>query len=168
MQAGKTAEQQDELAALFPAPRPIMIAGRLIEVSRVGLSRVLQLAQFLFPAYSDLPAFLASLDDSPADSASLIVAATGVDPQWALALDSVDRLAIVVEIVEINNDVFLQALPLLTRLTTALNRLGGDGPMQSSISPAVDSPMSDDSLPPLSASLSKQPRALNNESVQRA
>lgn len=126
----------DELATIFPAPRSIMLAGRLLEVRPFGLAHVQQFATFIQPAFADFRSYLASLDAASPDCISLVCAACDkADPEYVQSLSAIDRFILFNHILEVNEGVFTPALDReIDRCHRALNGL--IGPTSSQDSPA--------------------------------
>jgi hypothetical protein len=109
MAAGSTAE----LAALYPAPKPVTIGDRTIEIRRAGIrhgSEVVQRGMALAATFGDDADELIIADEQPEAVADLLAFATGADRDWIGTLDAVQKVDLACAWLEVNG-VFLQRLP---------------------------------------------------------
>lgn len=156
MAAGSTAE----LAALFPAPKPVEIAGRTIEIRRAGIrhgTEVVQRGMALAATFGDDADELIIADERPAEVADLLAFATGADRDWLLTLDAVQKVDLACAWLEVNGRFFLQRLPQArARLQAAVAEFVGAGPTPSTTSNLTDTQAPTTTRPKRSHSIPKQ------------
>ncbi len=156
MAAGSTAE----LAALYPAPKPVEIAGRKIEIRRAGIrhgTEVVQRGMALAATFGDDADELIIADEQPEAVADLLAFAIGCDKAWALALDPFDKVELACAWLEVNGRFFLQRLPQArARLQAAVAGFIGAGPTPSTTSSPTDTPAPTITPPTRSRSTPKQ------------
>jgi hypothetical protein len=117
-----------ELAALFPAPRSVVIAGRTIEIKRCGIAqggRIIDAGAGLYARIQGGAEFLDLFEQFPSETSALIVAATGLPLEWVTGLDPVDQFALASEWMDVNAGFFA---------------IVGAGPTLSTASPSTDTP----------------------------
>lgn len=131
-----------ELAALYPAPRVVTIAGRRVEVRKSGVRACSEIVQRAMALGAVMDADeLILVDEHPEEAADLLALALGIDREWALSLDAVDKLDLAREWLEVNGRFFLLRLaPARQRLQATIAGLLGDGPTSSSTSSSTDIP----------------------------
>lgn len=133
-----------DLAALYPAPVTITIAGRPVRIERCTLrqgGRILDVGMRLYAEMRDGESFLAVFEERHDETTALIVAATGLDAEWVDGLDAIDQFELASRWVEVNGRFFARRLlPNLMRMGQALRELRGDGPTSSPSSSAAASP----------------------------
>lgn len=130
-----------ELAVLFPHPRSVTIAGRVIEIKRCGLAQAGRLIDAAMPLYVEAGGNLTQInalawfEDRPAEMNSIIVAATGLEAEWVAALDPLDKFAIASEWLDVNGAFFVQRLlPRFAVFMNAMAKMAGGGPTSSTSS----------------------------------
>ena len=168
MAAGSTAE----LAALYPAPKPVEIAGRTIEIRRAGIrhgTEVVQRGMALAATFGEDADELIIADEQPEAVADLLAFATGADRAWVLTLDAVHKVDLACAWLEVNGRFFLQRLPQArARLQTAVTEFLGAGPTPSTTSNPTDTPAPTTTPPMLSGSTLKQSPAPKGASAAPA
>lgn len=152
-----------ELAALFPDVRSITIAGRAIELKQMGLaqgSRILRMAGPILAVRGDGELTLFEwVADHPDEANPLIVAASGLDPDWVAKLGDDDRCELASHLSELNAGFFARRLiPNQARVKVATDAINGDGPMRSTASSPADTPTPAVTRPSKPASTSRPPR----------
>jgi hypothetical protein len=126
------APQQHELAVLFPAPRNVTIADRVIEIKRCTIAqggRLLDVGLPLWKRYGESGDDPVSIFEThPAEATALLHAATGAEIEWLATLDPVDQLALGAAWFEINAAFFVRRLfPSLLRMRLAIATAFGNG-----------------------------------------
>ena len=141
MAAGSAAP---ELAALYPAPKPVEIAGRTVEIRKAGIrhgTEVVQRGMALAATFGDDADELIIADERPEEVADLLAFATGCDRDWALTLDAVQKVDLACAWLEVNGRFFLLRLPQArARLQAAVAEFVGAGPTPSTTSSLTDTP----------------------------
>lgn len=142
----------NELAALFPQPRTVTIAGKSVDIVpstiRAG-ARVLHLAVQLYALrQSDEDDELMLADDHPEETAALLFAATGLDPDWLASLSATDKVELALVWMEVNGAFFvLRPFLLRLRMGQSVAAMFGGGLMSSHGSNGAESPILADSRP---------------------
>jgi hypothetical protein len=133
-----------ELAALFPAPRTVEIAGRSIQLTACGIGqagRIIDAGAGLYQKTLDGESFEELFERYPDDTAALIVAATSLDAEWVQGLSADDKYELASHWLAMNADFFVRRrLPTLARIRGALLSIGG-GQISSNIYTDMDTPM---------------------------
>lgn len=156
MAAGSTAE----LAALFPAPKPVEIAGRTIEIRRAGIrhgTEVVERGMALAATFGEDADELIIADEQPEAVADLLAFATGAERAWVLTLDAVQKVDLACAWLEVNGRFFLQRLPQArARLQAAVAEFVGAGPTPSTTSNPTGTPAPTTTRQKRSPSIPKQ------------
>lgn len=153
-----------QLAALFPADREVIVAGRSITLKACTLGqsgRIVDAGADLYAKHIGGESFEELFDNYPTETTTLLVAATGLDHEWVSALSNDDRYELASHWLEVNAAFFVQRrLPNLARTRGAIASIGA-GATSTTISSAPDTPTppTSPSAPPPSSS--KRPRAAN-------
>jgi hypothetical protein len=144
------ADAVNELALLFPAPRTVTIAGRVLELkpyaSIAQSSRLRELGGPIMEREDveggrSLDVFLRECTD---EANALIVAATDLDAQWIAGLSEDDRYDLVAHLVDILGPFIARVrLPQWARIHRGRMALLGLGPMGSNGSAITDTPIQD-------------------------
>ena len=141
MAAGSTA---DELAALYPAPRTVTIAGRAVTIQQPTLRRCAH--------YDQLAAALWALGDSvdtpdgvlfeehPEAAADMLAAVFDVEREWLVALPALRKVDLFSAWMEFNADFLSDRLQTMARLQKAGAAFHGAGPTPSHTLPPTESP----------------------------
>lgn len=145
----------DELAALYPQPRTVTIAGRAVEIQpstiRAG-ARVLHLAQKMWALrQSEEEDELTLADEHPEEAAALLFAATGLDIDWLSGLAATDKVELGLAWMEVNGAFFvLRPFLLRVRMGKAVNAMFGRGLTSSPVSSETEAetPGNSHQMPP--------------------
>ena len=133
-----------ELAALYPAPRIVAVAGRKVTIPKAGIracSQVVQMAMALAAKGADGDDEMVIVDEHPDEAADLLAFALGIDREWAASLDAIDKVDLGREWLEVNGRFFLQRLaPARARLQQTVLGLLGAGPTSSTGASPTDTP----------------------------
>jgi hypothetical protein len=140
----------DELAVLFPAPRTITIAGRVLELKPyASISQSARLRELGGPIMEredvdggrTLDAFLR---ECPEEANALIVAATDLDAQWIAGLSEDDRFELASHLIDLLGPFIARVrLPQWARIYRGRMALLGIGLTASKPSTITDTPIPD-------------------------